>query len=211
MTALPHQAISISYKKLVHDLDLQVSIMGGLDKVHIWKNEMDSAQSVSQDFSSTVILAMLLSEELPLIRHLGAGGEEICSGKEDSSRGSTDTALCIDSFRTAHHGKTPYDSRRHSLGLQTVCTRMRAHVYTHARTHTHEEGEAKHVRTCYPSPRSIRPSMTRHHPLVSQLHSYSSESKALTENQDTGRNHHSFVTSSFPKPTAQQAPGRALR
>lgn len=141
--------MSISYKKLVHDLDFQVSIMGGLDKVHIWKNEMDSAQSVSQDFSSTVILAMLLSEELPLIRHLGAGGEEICLRREDSSRGSTDTALCIHSFRTVHHRKTSYDSRRYSLGLQTV----RAHARAHVRTHAHkEEGEAKHVRTRYPSP-----------------------------------------------------------
>lgn len=175
--------------------------MGGLDKVHIWKNEMDSAQSVSQDFSSTVILAMLLSEELPLIRHLGAGGKEICLRREDSSRGSTDTALCIHSFRTVHHRKTPYDSRRHSLGLQTVCVRTHAHVHTHA--HTQEEGEAKHMRTRYPSPHSIRPSMIRHHPLVSQLHSCSSETEALTENQDTGRNHHSLVTSSSPKPTAQ--------
>lgn len=199
MTALPPQAISISYKKLVHDLDLQVSIMGGLDKVHTWKNETDSAQSVSQDFSSTVILVMLLSEELPLIRHLGAGGEEICSGREDSSRGSSDTALCIHSFRTVHHRKNPYDSRRHSLGLQTVC----ACTHAHTCTHTQEEGEAKHVRTRYPSPHSVRPSVIRHHPLVSQLHSCSSETEGLTENQDTGRNHHSLIISSSPKSTAQ--------
>lgn len=136
MTALPHQAISISYKKLVHDLDLQVSIMGGLDKVHIWKNEMDSAQSVSQDFSSTVILAMLLSEELPLIRHLGAGGEEICSGKEDSSRGSTDTALCIDSFRTAHHGKTPMTAGGTPWDCK-LCAHACVLMYIHMRAHTH--------------------------------------------------------------------------
>lgn len=43
MTVLPHRVIFISYKKLVHDLDLQVSIMSGLAKVQIYTNEMDSA------------------------------------------------------------------------------------------------------------------------------------------------------------------------
>lgn len=43
MIVLPHWVISISYKKLVHDLDLQVSITSGLANIQIYINEMDSA------------------------------------------------------------------------------------------------------------------------------------------------------------------------
>lgn len=43
MTVIPHQVISISYKKLVHDLDLQVFVTSGWAKVQIYTNEMDSA------------------------------------------------------------------------------------------------------------------------------------------------------------------------
>lgn len=39
MTVLSPQVICISYKKLVHDLDLQVFMIDGLAKVHIWMNE----------------------------------------------------------------------------------------------------------------------------------------------------------------------------
>lgn len=61
--------------------------------------------------------------------------------------------------------------------------------------HTQDDGEAKHVRLCCPGPHSARLSTVRYHLLVSQLHSCSSETEALSENQDTGRNHHFLATS----------------
>nr|XP_055200258.1 inter-alpha-trypsin inhibitor heavy chain H6-like [Nyctereutes procyonoides] len=42
MMVIPHQVSSIRYRKLVHDL--QASAMGGLAKVHIWTDQMDSTQ-----------------------------------------------------------------------------------------------------------------------------------------------------------------------
>lgn len=44
MTVLPLPATSISYKKFIHDLDLQVFIMGGLATVQILTNEIDREQ-----------------------------------------------------------------------------------------------------------------------------------------------------------------------
>lgn len=44
MMVLLHQVISISYKKLVHDLDVQVPTVDGLAKIQILTNERDSEQ-----------------------------------------------------------------------------------------------------------------------------------------------------------------------
>ena len=90
-TVLPLPVTSISYKKFIHDLDLQVSVMGGLAKVQILTNKMDSEQYpvgvlwMTQRCQSTVRPAVWLSEELHLIRHLGAGGAEVRPGTEGSS------------------------------------------------------------------------------------------------------------------------------
>lgn len=78
MTVLPHRVISLSYNKLVHGLDLQVSIMGGLAEVQIWTNQTDGAQyTVGVPwFLKHNDACRVAGEELHLIRHLGAGGEE---------------------------------------------------------------------------------------------------------------------------------------
>lgn len=100
---------------------------------------------------------------------------------------SPDTALCIHSLGTVLHRKTPRDGRRHSQRIQSMHTCVSAC--------TQDDGEAKHFRLCCPGPHSARLSTVRYHLLVSQLHSCSSETEALTENQDTGRNHHFLATS----------------
>lgn len=51
---------------------------------------MHNIQPVSCGFSSTVMPALWLSEELHPVRHPGAGGEEIHPQREDSSGGSPD-------------------------------------------------------------------------------------------------------------------------
>jgi len=78
MRVLPHQVISIRYKKLVHDPDLQVPSWVP------WPRSTSAQirwiahniQLVSHGFSSTVTLAIGPGKELYLVRHLGAGGKE---------------------------------------------------------------------------------------------------------------------------------------
>lgn len=81
--------ISICYKKLVRDPDLQVHITLVLAKVQILTNEMDGGQyPIGIQWFLKHSDACHVAGELHLIRHLGAGGEEICPGREDSSGGS---------------------------------------------------------------------------------------------------------------------------
>lgn len=78
VTILLHQVTSISYKKLVPGLHLQVSMKGGMAEVQIQTNQMDSAQHPAG-------VPWLLThddtcpgagEGLHLIRHLGAVGKK---------------------------------------------------------------------------------------------------------------------------------------
>lgn len=78
VTILLHQVTSISYKKLVPGLDLQVSMKGGMAEVQIQTNQMDSAQ-----YPAGVPWLLKHDDACPgageglhLIRHLGAVGEK---------------------------------------------------------------------------------------------------------------------------------------
>lgn len=63
--------------------------MAALTKVQILTNEVDSGQyPVGVLWFLKHSDVCYVAEELHLIRHLGAGGEEMCPGREDSLGGS---------------------------------------------------------------------------------------------------------------------------
>lgn len=94
MTVPPHRFIS--YKKLVHDLDLDNLSMDNLFKVQIWTNEINRTQYplVSHCFSSMVMPALAGPVKgCNLIRHLGAGGKETYPGGRTAQEDVLITAL----------------------------------------------------------------------------------------------------------------------
>lgn len=93
---------------------------------------------------------------------------------------------------------------------------MQTHVCARTHTPTQEEGKAKHVMPHCPSVHTRRPPGIRQTPclastVVSQLHSCSSETKALIYSQDTGQHQHSFAATSVPQAHCSVDAGTSLK
>lgn len=143
------------------------------------------------------MLATWLSEELHLIRHLGAGGAEVRPGREGSS-GEVPTSPQLPPSLGSVPQKRP-SGTGHTPREYELCA-VRVRVCMGARTQ--EEATLS-------GPIVHRPLMGRYHPLVGQPHSHSSVTTALAEHQDTGEP--PLTRNLSTKPTSQQVLGQALR